>query len=132
MLIRNTYWCSCGQILKPDALAYLDFPAEHRKRLRTNNVQERANREIKRRSKAVQVFPSPESMIRLVGAVCCEMDEDWSSRKYIAGDAMERFYEDDVATAREASAETARNARPTAEQEARGAKIVELAMDTAA
>lgn len=117
---------------EPDALAYLDFPAEHRKRLRTNNVQERANREIKRRSKAVQVFPSAESMIRLVGAVCCEMDEDWSSRKYIAGDAMERFYEEDVAAAREASAEAARSARPTAEQEARGAKIVELAMDTAA
>lgn len=56
-------------------------------------------------------------MIRLVGAVCCEMDEDWSSRKYIAGDAMEGFYEDDVAAAREASAEAARNAGPTAEQE---------------
>lgn len=40
-----------------DALAYLDFPTSRRKRLRTNNVQERTNREIRRRSRAVQVFP---------------------------------------------------------------------------
>lgn len=63
------------------ALAYLDFPAEHRRRIRTNNVQERMNREIERRSRVVQVFPSPESMLRLVGAVCAEQDEDWSSRR---------------------------------------------------
>ncbi len=42
---------------EPDALAYLGFPPSHWKRLRTNNVQERANREIKRRSRVVQVFP---------------------------------------------------------------------------
>lgn len=58
-----------------DALAYLDFPAEHRRRIRTNNVRMRMNREIKRRSRVVQVFPSPESMLRLVDAVCAEQDE---------------------------------------------------------
>lgn len=74
-----------------DALAYLDFPAEHRRRIRTNNVQERANREIKRRTRAVQVFPSAESMIRLVGAVMAEADEDWSTRRCMATmDALER------------------------------------------
>ncbi len=41
---------------EPDALAYLDLPASHWKRLRANNVQERANREIKRRSRVAQVF----------------------------------------------------------------------------
>ena len=46
------------------------FPAEHRRRIRTNNVQERMNREIKRRSRVVQVFPSVESALRLVGAAC--------------------------------------------------------------
>lgn len=73
-----------------DALAYLDFPAEHRRRIRTNNVQERANREIKRRTRVVQVFPSAESMIRLVGAVMAEADEDWSTRRCMATmDALE-------------------------------------------
>lgn len=61
-----------------DALAYLAFPPSHWKRLRTNNVQERANREIKRRSRVVQVFPSEKSLERLVGVVMCELDEQWS------------------------------------------------------
>ena len=43
---------------REDALAYLSFPAEHRLKIRTNNVQERVNREIKRRTDAVQVCPS--------------------------------------------------------------------------
>ena len=74
-----------------DALAYLDFPADHRRRIRTNNVQERTNREIKRRTRAAQVFPSMESMIRLVGAVMAEADEDWSTRRCMATmDALER------------------------------------------
>ena len=74
-----------------DALAYLAFPAAHRRRIRTNNVQERANREIKRRTRAVQVFPSAESMVRLVGAVMAELDEDWSGRHAIASmDLLER------------------------------------------
>ena len=47
---------------EPDALAYLRFPPSHWKCLRTNNVQERANREINRRSRVVQVFPSEESL----------------------------------------------------------------------
>jgi transposase-like protein len=71
-----------------DVLAYLDFPVEHRRRLRTNNMQERANREIKRRSRAVQVFPSTKSLIRLIGSICCEIDEDWSSRCYIGPDSL--------------------------------------------
>ena len=58
------------------ALAYPDFPYEHHIRLRTNNVQERANRELKRRSRVVQVFPSRKSLIRMMGAVFSEMDED--------------------------------------------------------
>nr|WP_294398364.1 transposase [uncultured Senegalimassilia sp.] len=69
---------------EPDALAYLAFPPSHWKRLRTNNVQERANREIKRRSRVVQVFPSERSLERLVGAVMCELDEQWSESRYFA------------------------------------------------
>ena len=67
----------------PAALCYLDFPSEHRMWIRTNNVQERMNREVKRRTKVVQVFPSVESLIRLVGAVCCEQNDAWEGAKFI-------------------------------------------------
>lgn len=69
---------------EPDALAYLDFPPTHWKRLRTNNVQERTNREIKRRSRVVQVFPSTGSLVRLAGAVMCEQDEIWQESRYFS------------------------------------------------
>lgn len=75
-----------------DALAYLAFPPAHWKRLRTNNVQERANREIKRRSRVVQVFPSERSLERLVGAVMCEQDERWPASRYFAYDKMQELY----------------------------------------
>ena len=88
-----------------DALAYLAFPAGHRRRIRTNNVQERANREIKRRTRAVQVFPSVESMIRLVGAVLAECDEDWSCRHAIASmDLLEKPAAPEPAIGEEAAA----------------------------
>ena len=63
---------------EPSVLCYLDFPAAHAKRIRTDNVQERANREIKRRTDVVQCFPSKESLLRLVGAVLCEENVYWS------------------------------------------------------
>ncbi len=69
---------------EPDVLAYLDFPPSHWKRLRTNNLQERTNREIKRRSRVVQVFPSEKSLERLVGAVLCDVDEEWGRRRYFS------------------------------------------------
>ena len=77
---------------EPDALAYLDFPASHWKRLRTNNVQERANREIKRRTRVVQVFPSEKSLERLVGAVMCDEDEGWSRARYFSEKRMAELY----------------------------------------
>ena len=79
---------------EPDALAYLDFPASHWKRLRTNNVQERANREIKRRSRVVQVFPSVKSLERLAGAVMCDMDEEWQEARYFSKAKMDELYDE--------------------------------------
>lgn len=95
-----------------DALAYLAFPASHRTRIRTNNVQERANREIKRRTRVVQGFPSRESLIRLVGAALAEADEEWSQRCMISRPSLAHAWkaaerpeptEDEVRAAREAA-----------------------------
>lgn len=79
---------------EPDALAYLDFPPTHWKRLRTNNVQERTNREIKRRSRVVQVFPSTGSLVRLAGAVMCEQDEIWQESRYFSEAKMRELYDE--------------------------------------
>lgn len=79
---------------EPDALAYLDFPPTHWKRLRTNNVQERTNREIKRRSRVVQVFPSTGSLVRLADAVMCEQDEIWQESRYFSEARMNELYDD--------------------------------------
>ena len=78
---------------EPDALAYLDFPPSHWKRPRTNNVQERSNREIKRRSRVVQVFPSVKSLERLAGAVMCDQDEAWSDARYFSAARMAELYD---------------------------------------
>lgn len=78
---------------EPDALACLDFPPSRWKRLRTNSVQERANREIKRRSRVVQVFPSESSPLRLVGAVMCDQAETWSGSRYFSERRMAEIHD---------------------------------------
>lgn len=105
-LVRELYHLACDEVgricpaagdlleeAEPDALAYLDFPYAHHVRLRTNNVQERMNREIKRRSRVVQVFPSRKSLIRMVGAVLAELDEEWSERRWFSERSMEEILE---------------------------------------
>ena len=82
------------QLVTSDALACLAFPPAHWKRLRTNNVQERANREIKRRSRVVQMFPSERSLERLVGAVMCEQDERWPASRHFAYDKMQELHDE--------------------------------------
>jgi transposase-like protein len=56
---------------------YRDFPTEHWKRIRTTNMVERVNAEIKRRTKVVAAFPSSESLMRLIGSILIDMNEDW-------------------------------------------------------
>lgn len=100
-LAREPYRLACREIcsLRPkaaelleeaeaDALAYLDFPYARHRRLRTNDVRERANRGLERRSRVVQVFPSRKSLIRMLGAVFSEMDEDWATRRWFAEESI--------------------------------------------
>lgn len=103
---------------EPDALAYLDFPRSHWKRLRTNNLQERTNREIKRRSRVVQAFPSKESLMRLVGAVMCEQDEQWAESRYFSEKKISELY-----------AERERPQAPTSEEDERLRLIARQAIE---
>ena len=61
----------------PEGLAVFNFPEEHRRRLRTTNVVERLNKEIKRRTRVATLFPNEASCLRLVSAVAMEISEEW-------------------------------------------------------
>lgn len=64
-----------------EVLAYLAFPHEHVRWIRTSNVCERMNREIGRRTNAIQVLLSAESLLRLAGALCCDQSDSWLQEK---------------------------------------------------
>ena len=67
-----------------DATAVLALPAKYRKRLRTTNTLERYIQEIRRREKVIRIFPNIGSAERLVGAICGETHEEWSTgRRYL-------------------------------------------------
>ena len=62
-----------------EGLAVLQLPAEHRRRLRTSNAVERLNKEIKRRTRVVGLFPNEAALLRLVTALAMEVSEDWET-----------------------------------------------------
>jgi len=81
-----------------DSLSFYDFPEIDKKRISSTNGQERLNREIRRRSRVVNVFPSVESYVRLAICYLVEYTEDWSGeRSYIREDkiigSLEKFHE---------------------------------------
>jgi len=65
----------------PESLTVLRLPASHRKRLRTTNMLERLNRELKRRTRVATLFPNEGSLLRLVTAVLMEVSEEWETAK---------------------------------------------------
>ena len=64
-----------------EGLTVFDFPKGHRRKLRTTNMLERQNREIRRRTRVASIFPNPESCLRLVSAVLQETNEEWAAEK---------------------------------------------------
>ncbi len=68
----------------PQSLTAFALPASHRRRLRTTNMPQRVNREIKRRTRVATMFPNEASALRLVSAVLMEISEEWETgRKYV-------------------------------------------------
>ncbi|KPB02999.1 IS256 family transposase [Bacillus sp. CHD6a] len=66
-----------------DAMQFHSQKAELHKHLRTTNMLERVNREIRRRERVIQIFPNDQSAIRIVGSVLMKIEEDWSKSKYL-------------------------------------------------
>jgi putative transposase len=65
----------------PQGLTVFAFPEPHRRRLRTSNGLERLNREIRRRTRVVSIFPSEAACLRLVSALLMEISDEWETGK---------------------------------------------------
>ena len=78
-----------------EVLAYMAFPKSHWSQIHSTNPIERFNREIKRRTNVVSIFPNEAAIIRLVGPILLEQNDEWAvSRRYMSLETLAGLCDD--------------------------------------
>jgi transposase-like protein len=92
-------WPKAATVLangEEEVLTYMTFPTEHWTRIYSTNPLERLNREVKRRTDVVSIFPDADSVLRLVGSILIEVHDEWQAgRRYFSLDSMRKLTEPD-------------------------------------
>ena len=86
----------CSRRPEPDLLAFTGFPKEHWRQLWSQQLARTANKEIRRRTDVVGIFPDRAAIIRLVGAVLAEQNDEWAvaSRRYMSVESLAKALAD--------------------------------------
>jgi transposase-like protein len=94
------HWPAASELLRnaaTDVPGFMAFPESDWWRIYSTNVLERLNKEVKRRTRVVEIFPNHDAVIRLVGALLVEADEEWQvQRRYFSQESMRELYEPDL------------------------------------